>query len=104
MTQESLKIESKDLSIEDLYKDFYTVPDFQREFIWEREQVEKLLRDNRAVEHLITFDQWNSETIDCRQGMLARLAVFVWDMPGKRKMPDDITSEFANSEGERSDE
>ena len=45
MTQESLKIESKDLSIEDLYKDFYTVPDFQREFIWEREQVEKLLQD-----------------------------------------------------------
>jgi uncharacterized protein with ParB-like and HNH nuclease domain len=45
MTQESLKIESKDLSIEDLYKDFYTVPDFQCEFIWEREQVEKLLQD-----------------------------------------------------------
>ncbi len=45
MTQESVKIESKDLSIEDLYKDFYTVPDFQREFVWEREQVEKLLQD-----------------------------------------------------------
>ena len=45
MTQESLKIESKDLSIEDLYKDFYTVPDFQREFIWDREQVERLLQD-----------------------------------------------------------
>ena len=59
---------------------------------------------NRAVEHLITFDQWNSETIDCRQGMLARLAVFVWDMPGKRKMPDDTTPESAISEGERSDE
>lgn len=45
MSQESIKIESKDLSIEDLYKDFYTVPDFQREFVWEREQVEKLLQD-----------------------------------------------------------
>jgi len=45
MTQESVKIESKDLSIEDLYKDFYTVPDFQREFVWEREQVERLLQD-----------------------------------------------------------
>jgi hypothetical protein len=54
---------------------------------------------NRAVEHLITFDQWNSEAIECRQGMLARLAVFVWDMPGKRKMPDDTTPEFINSEG-----
>lgn len=45
MSTESIKIESKDLSIEDLYKDFYTVPDFQREFVWEREQIEKLLQD-----------------------------------------------------------
>lgn len=45
MTQESFKIESKDLSIEDLYKDFYTVPDFQREFVWEDAQVERLLQD-----------------------------------------------------------
>lgn len=45
MSQESFKIESKDLSIEDLFKDFYTVPDFQREYVWEREQVEKLLQD-----------------------------------------------------------
>lgn len=45
MPQESLKIESKDLSIEDLYKDFYTVPDFQREYIWKEEHIEKLLQD-----------------------------------------------------------
>ena len=45
MSQESVRIEFKDLSIEDLYKDFYTVPDFQREFVWEREHVEKLLQD-----------------------------------------------------------
>jgi len=45
MSQDSVRIESKDLSIEDLYKDFYTVPDFQREFVWQREQVEKLLQD-----------------------------------------------------------
>lgn len=43
--QQALKIESKDLSIEDLYKDFYTVPDFQREFVWEQSQIEKLLQD-----------------------------------------------------------
>lgn len=41
----SLKIESQDLSIESLHKDFYTVPDFQREYVWQREQVEKLLQD-----------------------------------------------------------
>ncbi len=41
----ALKIESNDLTITTLFKDFYTVPDFQREFVWERENVEKLLQD-----------------------------------------------------------
>ena len=45
MNDSSVKIESQDLSIESLYKDFYTVPDFQREYVWQREQVEKLLQD-----------------------------------------------------------
>lgn len=40
-----LKIESSDLSLSDLYKDFYAVPDFQREYVWETENVEKLLND-----------------------------------------------------------
>jgi len=39
------KIESDDLSIEKLFNDFYTVPDFQREFVWEEEHVEKLVTD-----------------------------------------------------------
>ena len=41
----NLKIESQDVTIENLYKDFYAVPDFQREYVWEREQVEKMLQD-----------------------------------------------------------
>ncbi|MFC1548176.1 DUF262 domain-containing protein, partial [Candidatus Neomarinimicrobiota bacterium] len=45
MKAASTKIESQDLSIEDLFKDFYSVPDFQREYIWERKEVEKLLQD-----------------------------------------------------------
>ncbi len=44
MNNTSLKIESQDLSIKSLYKDFYTVPDFQREYVWQRERVEKLLQ------------------------------------------------------------
>jgi hypothetical protein len=40
-----LKIESQDLSVGDLFKDFYSVPDFQREYVWQREHVEKLLQD-----------------------------------------------------------
>ena len=39
------KIESNDLNLEDLYKDFYCVPDFQREYVWEVDNVEKLLQD-----------------------------------------------------------
>jgi len=40
-----LKIESQDLTIDALFKDFFSVPDFQREYVWEREQVERLLQD-----------------------------------------------------------
>lgn len=43
--QVSLKIESQDLTVGALFKDFYSVPDFQREYVWQREQVEKLLQD-----------------------------------------------------------
>lgn len=39
------KIESQDLSIGALFKDFYSVPDFQREYVWQREEVEKMLQD-----------------------------------------------------------
>ncbi len=39
------RIESDDLTISQILKDFYTVPDFQREYVWERDQVEKLLQD-----------------------------------------------------------
>ena len=49
---------------------------------------------NRAVEHLIPFSEWNSKTIERRQLMLARLAVFVWDMPGERKILDEQTPDL----------
>ncbi len=44
MTQ-SPKIESADLTIEGLFKDFYVVPDFQREYVWEERNVEQFLED-----------------------------------------------------------
>lgn len=40
-------IESKDLTIGDLFKSFYVVPDYQREFVWGEQQVEQLLEDIR---------------------------------------------------------
>lgn len=45
MSSKTAKIESLDLTIEDLFKDFFSVPDFQREYVWERKEVEKLLQD-----------------------------------------------------------
>ena len=38
-------IESKNLSISGVFQDFYTVPDFQREYIWKKDNVTKLLED-----------------------------------------------------------
>lgn len=40
-----LQIEAQQLSIEDLFKSFYVVPDFQREYVWQPENVEQLLQD-----------------------------------------------------------
>jgi hypothetical protein len=56
---------------------------------------------NRAVEQLIAFDQWDSETIECRQNMLAQLAVFVWDMPGNSGMTEGTHPELMGAEEER---
>lgn len=41
----TFRIEANDLTISTIYKDFYTVPDFQREYVWEHKDVEKLLQD-----------------------------------------------------------
>jgi len=48
------RIESHDLCLGDVYKDFYLVPDFQREYVWETEHVEKLLAD--VVDALYDYD------------------------------------------------
>jgi len=41
----STTIESQDISFGKLYEDFYAVPNYQREYVWEKEQVEQLLLD-----------------------------------------------------------
>ena len=41
-------IESRDLDLSEVFKAFYTVPDFQREYVWQDSQVEQLLTDIRA--------------------------------------------------------
>lgn len=43
--EESQTIRSLDLSMESLFNDFYVVPSYQREYVWEQEQVEQLLQD-----------------------------------------------------------
>lgn len=43
MRQQAIK--SQDLTIEKLFDDFYLIPDFQREYVWQEKQVEQLLKD-----------------------------------------------------------
>lgn len=38
-------IESNDLTLSDVFNDFYVVPDYQREYVWKAEHVERLLDD-----------------------------------------------------------
>lgn len=39
------RIESHDISVSDLFRDFYAVPDYQREYVWEDGEVSQLLAD-----------------------------------------------------------
>ena len=39
------RIESDDISVDQLFQSFYAVPDYQREYVWGTEQVEQLLND-----------------------------------------------------------
>jgi len=41
-------IQSQDIKISDVFQAFYAVPDYQREYVWETEQVEQLLGDINA--------------------------------------------------------
>lgn len=41
----SQMVDSSDLNLDTVFKEFYVVPDYQREYVWEEEQVEQLLGD-----------------------------------------------------------
>jgi hypothetical protein len=38
-------IQSQDIKVADVFQSFYVVPDYQREYVWETDQVEQLLTD-----------------------------------------------------------
>ena len=38
-------IQSQDIKIAEVYQGFYSVPDYQREYVWQSKQVEQLLTD-----------------------------------------------------------
>ena len=38
-------IQSQDINVDNVFKSFYAVPDYQREYVWETEQVEQFLGD-----------------------------------------------------------
>jgi uncharacterized protein with ParB-like and HNH nuclease domain len=64
------RIESHNLSIADLFKEFYAVPDFQREYVWADENVEKLLVD--IIDEL--YD--NDEPLEDSEYFLGSLVVY----------------------------
>ena len=41
-------IQSRDINVADVFQAFYAVPDYQREYVWQAEQVEQLLNDINA--------------------------------------------------------
>ena len=41
-------IQSRDITVSEVFQAFYAVPDYQREYVWETEQVEQLLGDINA--------------------------------------------------------
>ena len=41
-------IQSQDINVDNVFKSFYAVPDYQREYVWETEQVEQFLGDINA--------------------------------------------------------
>lgn len=43
-------IESKDETVSGIFKDFYVVPSYQREYVWTEEQVDQLLQDIRCAQ------------------------------------------------------
>ena len=58
--QNNIQIQFKYLDLENCFKNFYIVPDYQREYIWEERQVNQLLSDvfdefdnNRFKEYFI---------------------------------------------------
>jgi len=59
-TPVSPRIDSLDLSVEQVYKDFYGVPDFQREYVWEPEDVEQFINDIADA----LYDEYNHPTKD----------------------------------------
>ena len=46
MTEQA--IESRDITVSDVFQAFYLVPDYQREYVWKTEHVEQLLNDINA--------------------------------------------------------
>jgi uncharacterized protein with ParB-like and HNH nuclease domain len=45
-------VQSQDINVTNVFQSFYVVPDYQREYVWEGEQVEQLLSDIQA--------EWNN--------------------------------------------
>ena len=68
-------IESKDFTVGDLLKDFYAVPDYQREYVWGQDSVEQLLDDIRAEQADAPTTEYFIGSIVTCPGLGGRLAL-----------------------------
>jgi uncharacterized protein with ParB-like and HNH nuclease domain len=67
----SPKIEARNLSVAGVFQDFYNVPNFQREYVWKKDNVKKLLED--LFEGLDLYEA--EENIDSSEYFLGSIVV-----------------------------
>jgi uncharacterized protein with ParB-like and HNH nuclease domain len=73
---ENNQIQFTNLTLDSAFQKFYTVPDYQREYVWKEEQVEQLLADiteafraNRSKDYFVYPNGKAFELVDGQQRM-----------------------------------
>ena len=106
MTNSEVQITYDNLTVESCFKNFYIVPDYQREYVWKEEQVSQLLADlqeafssNAGKQYflgsLVVFKKGNGkyELIDGQQ----RTTTFFLTLCAFRKIAEERNINFGSS-------
>ena len=68
-------IQSYDINVDNVFKSFYAVPDYQREYVWEAEQVEQFLGD---INGELADDAATAPSISSGASSFARASMESW--------------------------